>query len=124
LSCQSCFENSRSRDPADRRDAVVALLAVNDAMRVAERLERRVRELLLAALDFLQAQHIRPLLLEQAGDLVDPQADRVDVPSGDRNHGASDRDGERSRQGSALRALEPVGQRKPPSRGQWDGGSF
>src|SRR5690606_15769736 len=74
------------RYPADRGYAVVTLLPVHHAMPVAERLERRVRELLLAALDLLQAQHVGRVLADEAFDLRDPQADRIDVPGGDRDH--------------------------------------
>jgi hypothetical protein len=138
------------RNAADRGDAVVTLLPMDNAMGVPGRLERRMRELLLAALDLLQTQHVGPFLLEQAHDLVDAQADRIDVPGGDRDHGASDRDGtppaarlgprpadrqartraapygaKPSRADARRPASEGVtNKEKPPSRGQWDGGSF
>ena len=70
------------RYAADGSDAVIAFLPVDHAVGIAERLERRVRELLLAALDLLQTQHVGPFLLEQAHDLVDAQADRIDIPGG------------------------------------------
>ena len=63
------------RQAADGGDAVITLLPVDHSVGVSERFERRVRELLLAALDLLQAQHVGPLLLEQADDLIDAQAD-------------------------------------------------
>ena len=75
------------RHAADGGDPVIALLPVDHAVHVAERFEGRVRELLLAALDLLQAQHVGPLLLEQTYDLADPQADRIDVPGSNRDHG-------------------------------------
>src|SRR5690606_30090999 len=71
------------RDPADRGDTMIALLALDRAMSVAERLERGVRELLLETLDLLQAQHVGLLCLHKACDLIDPQANRIDVPRGD-----------------------------------------
>src|SRR4029079_16407310 len=74
-------------DAADGGDAVIALLPVNRAVAVAERLERSMRELLLAALDLLQAQHVGCVLGKKARDLLDAQADRIDVPGGDRDHG-------------------------------------
>src|SRR5690606_40373150 len=76
------------RNAADRGDAVVALLPVHDAMGVADRLERGVPKLLLAALDLLEAQHVARLLFEEAGDLIDAQADGIDVPGGYGDHGA------------------------------------
>ncbi len=38
------------------------------------------RELPLAALDLLQAEYVRRLLLDEAGDLLGAQADGIDVP--------------------------------------------
>ena len=76
------------RDAADRRDAVVALLPVDDAMGIAELLEGLVREQRFDRLDLLQAEHVGRLLDKEALDLSDAQADRIDVPGGDRDHGA------------------------------------
>src|SRR5690606_28329442 len=67
---------------ADRGDAVVALLPVDGAGGVADCLGRGVRELLFAALDLLEAQHVGRLLFEEAGDLIDAQADGIDVTGG------------------------------------------
>jgi hypothetical protein len=67
---------------------VITLLPVHDAVDIAERLERLVRELRLLALDLLQAQDVRAVLGKEAYDLIDPQADRVDVPGGDGEHGS------------------------------------
>jgi hypothetical protein len=55
-------------------------------MGIAGALEGVVGEKMLGALDLLQAQHVGPLLAEEAKDLLDAQADRIDVPGGDRDH--------------------------------------
>src|SRR5690606_32109603 len=39
------------------------------------------------ALDFLQAQYVGRVLLEKALDDRHPQADRIDIPCNDRDHG-------------------------------------
>jgi hypothetical protein len=45
--------------------------------------ERLAGEFPLAALDLLQAQDVGRLLSDEAGGLLGPQADRVDVPGAD-----------------------------------------
>ena len=50
--------------------------------------EGLARELALLALDLLQAQHVRRLLGDEAGDLLGAQADGIDVPGGEsQTHG-------------------------------------
>jgi ribosomal protein S18 acetylase RimI-like enzyme len=52
-------------------------------VRVACRREGFGRKLVVAALDFLQAKHVRRLILEKAQDLIEPQADGINVPGSD-----------------------------------------
>jgi hypothetical protein len=51
-------------------------------MRVAQRLEGLVREEFIGALGLLQAQHVGLAQLQEALDVCDPQANRIDVPGG------------------------------------------
>ncbi len=52
-------------------------------MPVAQRLEGLMREELVGALGFLEAEHVGLAQLQEAFDVGDPQADRIDVPGGD-----------------------------------------
>ena len=70
-------------DPAEDRDAVVHLLALQRAMHVALLAEQVGREEVVGRLGFLQAEDIGLLLAEQALDDADPRTDRVHVPGGD-----------------------------------------
>ena len=99
------------RDPADRGHPVIALLPVDRAVRVAQRFEGFVREVLFLGLDLLQAQHVGLLLFQEAHDLVDPQADRIDVPGGNRDHAAA--------LGSQQRGGKACGGRSRPVRPHW-----
>ena len=102
------------RQPADGGDPVIALLSVHGLVDVAELRQRLGRKLVRLALDLLQAEHVDVLLAQHARDLVDAQADRIDVPGGDGNHG--------SRIGSAP---PPYNHNKKPShRGHWCEGSL
>ena len=67
----------------DDGDAVIALLPVERDVPVAELVERGGREIRVRAFRLLQAQHVGLLLLQEAGDGLDAQADRVDVPGDD-----------------------------------------
>ena len=60
-----------------------ALLAGDGQVRHAHGLEGLAGELVRLALDFLQAQDVRGLFGDEPGDLIDTQADRVDVPCRD-----------------------------------------
>jgi hypothetical protein len=55
-------------------------------MAVAQPFEHVAREQILAAFDFLQAQHVGLFLSQKSLYLIDAQADRIDVPGGYRNH--------------------------------------
>jgi hypothetical protein len=72
------------------RDAVVALLPEPGDEGVAEGLKVLEREAVVRALGLLQAQDVGAALLEKAADLVEAQADGIDVPGRDGElHGAS-----------------------------------
>jgi hypothetical protein len=53
---------------------------------IAQRLQRIFRKLAVLHLDFLQADDIRLLLLNEAANQVETQTQRIDVP-GDEAHG-------------------------------------
>jgi hypothetical protein len=72
------------RQAREHRDAVIALLPVQRRVDVAETFETLQREGVVRALGLLQADHVGPHRLEMARHQVDAQADRVDVPGGDR----------------------------------------
>ena len=65
------------------RHAIVGLHALDQPVLVTQRLERLVREVLVRALGFLQAQHVGLAHPQVAFDVTDPEADRIDVPGGD-----------------------------------------
>ena len=68
---------------------MVALLAVERDVGIAELLELAERELSVGALGFLQAERIGSVLGQEARDQIDAQPHRIDVPGGDRKaHGA------------------------------------
>ena len=84
------------RQPRDHGDAVIALLAVERDVLIAEPLEALQRKGVVRALGFLQAQHVGTDRLEELGNEVDAQPDRIDVPGGEldlhgRNLGAGRR---------------------------------
>ena len=64
----------------EHRDAVIALLAVDRDVHVAEAAEAPERKRVIGTFRLLQADHVGPRCLDMAGDLIDAQADRVDVP--------------------------------------------
>ena len=67
-------------DPRQDGDAVVALLAVDHEMGIAERGHRLAREGLVGGLGLLQADHVGRHLVHEARQVVEPLAHRVDVP--------------------------------------------
>ncbi len=71
------------RDAGEHGHSVIALLPVDRVVGVPQLMERPGGEEAVLDLGFLQAQDVRLVLPEEAGHLVDPQADGVDVPSGD-----------------------------------------
>src|SRR5947207_9887087 len=74
---------SFKRMARDRRDPVVALLAVYLDVRVADLCERLAREFVVGAFRFLQAQDVGSVPLEKAFDQRQPQPHGIDVPRGD-----------------------------------------
>ena len=68
------------------RDAVERLLPVRLDI-VAERLDLEPRELLVEALDLLQAERVGRGLLQIVAEMADPLADGIDVPGGDAQGG-------------------------------------
>ena len=74
--------------PREDGHAVIALLAVNGLVDIARLAEGLAREEVVDDLGFLQAEHVRLLLLEQLQDQLLAQADRVDVPGGELHRGA------------------------------------
>ncbi|MXO97655.1 hypothetical protein GRI97_01465 [Altererythrobacter xixiisoli] len=115
------------RNAADRGDAVISLLPVHGEMFVPERTEGFIGELRFLAFYFLQAQHIGCLFRQEFLHQRRAQANGVDVPAGDRNRGC-DHGGEIGGDApGGKHAGEVIRQapenRKPPSRGHWDGGS-
>ena len=71
------------REARDDGDAVVALLAVERDVLVAELAELAARKLPVGAFRLLQAEHVRLVLAEKARDEVDAQPHRIDVPGGE-----------------------------------------
>src|SRR5262245_21599669 len=73
----------RKGETRECSDAVIALLARDRDVGKAERMERAQREVLLDAFDLLQAEEIGFHRLDEAADEIEPEPDRVDVPSGE-----------------------------------------
>jgi len=71
------------RQTRDHDDPVIALLAVERDVLVAESPQALQREAVVGTLGLLQAQHVRPRRLDELGDEVDAQPHGVDVPGGD-----------------------------------------
>ena len=71
------------RPAREHGDAVIALLAVERRVFIAEPLEALERKDLVRAFGFLQAKYVRPRAFEKFRDQVDAQADGIDVPGGD-----------------------------------------
>ena len=65
------------------RDPVVALLACIGEVGVIDGAQALGREAVVRALGFLQAEHVGPRLREEAADVPEAQAHRVDVPGRD-----------------------------------------
>src|SRR3546814_3637925 len=93
-------------------------------MDIAELGQTFCRKLGLLALDFLKAQDIRALFGQHPHDLIDAQANRIDVPGGDADHGSAFRLPDRASQGARWCSTRAAGMKKPSSRGHWDEGSF
>src|SRR5712691_1023752 len=83
LAAEAAPADGVERHARKHRHAVVALLAVERDVLVAQALQALEREAVVRALGFLQAEDVRPRRLDELGDEVDAQAYRVDVPGGD-----------------------------------------
>src|SRR5262249_46377812 len=68
--------------PRNHGDAVIALLAVERDVFIAEPPEALERKAVVGTFGFLQAQHIWADGLEKSCDEIDAQPDRIDVPGG------------------------------------------
>ncbi len=75
------------------RNAVIALLAVDGDVHEPHATHVGQRKLAVHALGFLEAEHVGTVLRDEAGDRLDPQADGIDVPGGDRQAHAGPRGG-------------------------------
>src|SRR6202023_693909 len=64
------------------RDSMVAFLAVDRGIWVAELMESSQGKLAVPALCPLQAENIRRLFAQKSSHEIDPQPDRIDVPGG------------------------------------------
>src|SRR5262245_28351197 len=67
----------------DRRDAVIAFLAVDFDVRIADLGEGLPRKFVVGAFRFLQAEHVGGKALEEPLDQRQPQPHGIDVPRGD-----------------------------------------
>src|SRR5271155_4791747 len=76
--------------PREHHDAVVAFLAVERDVVVAQPLETLARESVVRALGLLQTKNVGTRGLDKLRDEIDAKAHRVDVPGGDRDLHARD----------------------------------
>src|SRR6476469_4231386 len=74
--------DSIERQARGNGDAVIPLLAVDRDMRIAEPLQPLIGKLAVAALRLLQAENIRPVLLQEMRDDRHARPHRIDVPGG------------------------------------------
>src|SRR5690606_29669270 len=75
----------------EQGDAVVALLAMVVHV-VAELADLRFRELVVGDLGFLQADHVRPMLLDQRLQLMGAGTQAIDIEGNDLHGRATDRE--------------------------------
>ena len=66
------------------RNAVKAFLAGNMHVLIAKLFKHFGRELALAALDFLKAEHVRLVLFKECRNARGTQADGIDIPGDNR----------------------------------------
>ena len=74
-------DNSQ-REFRGNRDPMIAFLAVDRGIWVAELMECSQGKLAVPALRLLKAENVRRLFPQKAGHEIDPQPDRIDVPGG------------------------------------------
>jgi hypothetical protein len=76
---------------------MIAFLAVDRGIWIAELMESSQGKLAVPALRLLQAENVRRLLPQKASHEIDPQTDRIDIPGGKGETHASLRDEPRVR---------------------------
>jgi hypothetical protein len=62
---------------------MIAFLAIDRDMRIAELMESGQWKFAVPALCLLEAENVRRLFAQEAGHEIDPQTDRIDVPGGE-----------------------------------------
>ncbi len=80
LAAKALDVEALERQSRDHDDAVIALLAVERDVLVAEPLETLERKSVVRALGLLQAKNVGPHRLDEFGDQIDAQPHRIDVP--------------------------------------------
>src|SRR6202035_1040964 len=80
LAAEIALVDRVERYARDDRDAVVALLPVERDVVVAEPRETLARKLVVRALGLLQAEHVRPLRLDELRHQIDAQPHGIYVP--------------------------------------------
>src|ERR1700686_705325 len=98
LAAEAVDYEALERPPRQHDDAVIALLAVERDMLIAEPLEALERKAVVGALRLLEAEDVGTNRLDEFGDQVDAQPHRIDVPgreferNGHQISGISDQD--------------------------------
>src|SRR5215470_6533623 len=69
------------RRPRQNRDAVISFHPIHEHVAIAKRLDRVAGEVLVGSFCLLQAKNIRRPLRNEPPNIVDPQPDRVDIPT-------------------------------------------
>ena len=97
------------RQPGKHGDPVIALLAVEGRMHVAQSGESFQRKFLVRTFGLLQAQHVRAKRLDESRHLIDAQPHRIDVPGRNRDsHGKIGVDPSRYRHSRPQRRSRPT----------------
>jgi len=104
------------RRARDDGDAVIALLAVHRLVCIAGVGQLARRELLVAALDLLQAQDIGPVLAQEIEHDRQPQANRIDVPGGEAERHEGGASGRCAPRGGAPDRPRLTGRDRPRGR--------
>jgi len=81
--------NAGASRSGDNRDAVVTLLAKNDAI-ISDRFQLKEWKLIVRAFCFLNAEDVRLVFVEPGDDRVQPYTDGVDVIRGNFHHKLKD----------------------------------
>ena len=83
LAAEALDVEALERQPRQHDDAVIALLAVERDVLVAEPLEALERKGVVRTFGLLQAENVRPHRLDEFRDQIDAQPHRIDVPGGE-----------------------------------------